>query len=78
MFDAAMDKYTFKFGKPTDSDPRLGIHKGKISLSNQELQPLFDAVINKIIMSCSRALINKKSEVRKSEVRKRTGRRYAF
>jgi hypothetical protein len=73
MFDAAMDKYTFKFGIPSHNDSSLGIHKGKISLSNQELQPLFDAVIDKIITNCSNALISQNAEVRK-----RTARRYAF
>jgi hypothetical protein len=63
MFDATMDKYTFKFGINTDNDPGIGIYKGRISLSNQELKPVFDAVIEKIITSCSSALIRQRTEV---------------
>jgi hypothetical protein len=64
MFDATMEKYTFKFGLNTDNDPSRGIHKGRISLYNEELKPLFDALIDKIIMSCSSALIGQRAEVR--------------
>jgi hypothetical protein len=63
-FDATKDQYTFKFGTNGDNDPDLGIHKGRISLSNKELKPVFDAVINKIITNCSNALVSQRTEVR--------------
>jgi hypothetical protein len=63
-FDGKKGKYDLKFGPTSDNDPTLGIHKGKITLSNQELKPIFDAVINKIVTSCSRIIVNHRAEVR--------------
>jgi len=63
MFDGTTEKYTLKFGFITDNDPSLGIHKGRITLSNEELKPVFDAVIGKIIKSCLGTLIGQKAEV---------------
>ena len=58
-----MDKYQLKFGISSDNDPSLGIHKGKIALSNQELKLVFDTVIDRIATSCLSTIISKKAEV---------------
>jgi len=64
MFDATMKKYSFKFGIKTDNDLSLGIHEGKITLSNEELKPVFDAVIDKIVTSCSSIIVSQGAQVR--------------
>jgi len=58
-----MQNYDFKFGVNRDNDPRLGIHKGRITLSDRELEPLFDEVIQEILKSCLNTLIGQKTEV---------------
>jgi hypothetical protein len=58
-----MDTYNLRFSCRDDNDSRLGIHKGEITLSNQELKPLFDAVIDKIVTNCLDTLIGQKTEV---------------
>ena len=58
-----MKHYDCKFGVNMDNDPSLGIRRGRITLSNQELQPVFDAVVDKILKSCLNALIMQKAEV---------------
>jgi hypothetical protein len=63
IFDGRMEEYELKFGALTDNDPSLKIHNGRITLSNQDLKPVFDAVVDKIITSCSRIMDNQKPEV---------------
>jgi hypothetical protein len=58
-----MEKYSFKFGADTDNHASLGINKGKITLSNEELEPVFDRVIGKIVMSCSNVILSQNAEV---------------
>jgi hypothetical protein len=58
-----MEKYSFKFGTEMDDYPSLGIHKGRIVLSNEELEPAFDRVIGKIVTSCLNVILNQKAEV---------------
>jgi hypothetical protein len=62
-FDGTMENYDFKFGHIRDNDPSLRIRKGRIALSNQELKPVFDAVVNKILNNCLSSLIKQKTEV---------------
>jgi hypothetical protein len=58
-----MPNYDFKFGVGRDNDESLGIRKGRITLSNDELKPLFDDVVSKILNSCLTSLIEQKAEV---------------
>jgi hypothetical protein len=62
-FDGTMEIYDFKFGVVRDNNPSLGIRKGRITLSNDELQAIFDNVVNKILNSCLNSLIKQKAEV---------------
>jgi hypothetical protein len=62
-FDGAMEKYDFKFGVIRDNDPSLGIHKGRITLSKQELKPIFDGVVKRILNSCLNSLRRQKAQV---------------
>jgi hypothetical protein len=62
-FDGRMENYDLKFGGISDNDPSLGIHKGKITLSDQDLKPVFHPVINKIVTSCSSIINSQKTEV---------------
>jgi hypothetical protein len=63
MFNGAINEYDIKFGGLNDNDASLGISKGKITLSNQDLKPVFDPVINKIVTSCSSIITTQKAEV---------------
>jgi hypothetical protein len=58
-----METYDFKFGKHADNDPHLGIRKGRITISNQELKPPFDDVVTKILNSCLNSLVRQKTKV---------------
>jgi hypothetical protein len=58
-----MDKYHLKFGAVWDNAPALGIHKGRITLYNQELQPVFDEVLGKIVENCSTMIKKSRTEV---------------
>jgi hypothetical protein len=58
-----MDTYDFKFGVIRDNDPRVGIHKGRITLSNQELKAIFGDAVNKILNSCLESLRQQKTQV---------------
>jgi hypothetical protein len=58
-----MEKYDFWFGSPLNHDPSLGIHRGRIILSNEELEPLFDDAVNKILNSCLESLRQQKTQV---------------
>jgi hypothetical protein len=62
-FDGTMDTYNLRFSCSDDNDSRLGIHKGEITISNQEIKPLFDTVIDKIVTNCFDTLISQKTEV---------------
>jgi len=53
-----------KFGVIGDNAPSLGIQKGRIVLSNQDLKPIFDAVVETIVASCSRIIVDQRAEVR--------------
>ncbi|KIM23486.1 hypothetical protein M408DRAFT_262258 [Serendipita vermifera MAFF 305830] len=61
-FNGVRIQYDLKFGSHTDSDSINGIDRGRITLSNEELRPIFDAVINRILVSCSGDIIKQKSE----------------
>jgi hypothetical protein len=58
-----MDTYDFKFGATRDNDPSVGIRRGRITLSNQELKPLFGVLVNKILNSCLDSLIGQNAKV---------------
>jgi hypothetical protein len=62
-FDGTMANYDFRFGSPRDHDPSLGINKGNITLSNDELKPLFDDAVTKILESCLDSLKRQKTQV---------------
>jgi hypothetical protein len=62
-FDGTMEKYDLTFGGIMDNDPSVGINNGKITLSLQDLKPIFGTVIDKIITSCSSVLKSQKTEV---------------
>jgi hypothetical protein len=62
-FDGTMEKYALKFGVNRDNYPSLGISRGRITLSNEELKPVFDMVIGRIVKSCSGAIVSQKPEV---------------
>jgi hypothetical protein len=62
-FDGTVENYDFRFGHIGDNDPSLGIRKGRISLSNNELKPLFDDAVNKILNSCLESLRQQKTQV---------------
>lgn len=58
-----MEQYSLKFGGISESDPSLGIHKGRITLFDGDLRAIFDVVINRIIESCLSGIITQKAEV---------------
>ncbi|KIM20155.1 hypothetical protein M408DRAFT_334111 [Serendipita vermifera MAFF 305830] len=61
-FDDTMEKYELKFGSLRDHDPTIGIQKGRITLSRQDLATIFDSVTNQILGSCLNTLINQKTK----------------
>jgi hypothetical protein len=63
MFDGTMEKYDFRFGHINDNAPSLGICKGRITLSKEELKPLFDDAVNKILNNCLKSLRQQKTQV---------------
>lgn len=58
-----METYTLKFGEDSINAPELGIYKGKVTLSNEELKPVFDKVIDKILKGCVDTLIRQQAKV---------------
>ncbi|KIM26383.1 hypothetical protein M408DRAFT_192539 [Serendipita vermifera MAFF 305830] len=62
MFNGIIEEYPLEFGAPSDNNPSLGIHNGRITLSNQELKPIFDRVINKIVKGCSSVIISQNAQ----------------
>jgi hypothetical protein len=58
-----MENYHFKFGHIRDNSPSLRIHKGRITLSNDELKPIFNDAVNKILNNCLDSLIQQKTQV---------------
>ncbi|KIM26380.1 hypothetical protein M408DRAFT_330575 [Serendipita vermifera MAFF 305830] len=49
-FNGVLNQYDLKF------------ERGRITLSNEELKPVFDAVINEIVASCSGVIVKQKAE----------------
>jgi hypothetical protein len=70
-----MENYNFKFGLNRDHDPSLGIHKGRITLSNEELKLLFDEVVNEILESCLNTLTGREKRIGKIRRIKQTGQK---
>ena len=62
-FQGAEHPWQFTFGTNRDNDSSLGIQKGSITLSNEDLKRAFDPVINQIVKSCSRVVSTEKAEV---------------
>jgi hypothetical protein len=62
-FDGVAEKYTLKFGSPSENDESIGISKGKLTLSNKEITTVFEPVVNKIVRSCSSVIASQKTEV---------------
>jgi hypothetical protein len=63
-FDGTLENCDFRFGPITDHDPALGIQRGRIRLSaKEELKPLFDDVVNKILNSCLNSLRQQRAQV---------------
>jgi hypothetical protein len=62
-FDGQAEAYDIKFGVSREDNPDFGIHKGRITLSKGELQPLFDEVVNKIVENSLGIIAKQKAEV---------------
>ncbi|KIM20653.1 hypothetical protein M408DRAFT_333864 [Serendipita vermifera MAFF 305830] len=61
-FDGMMDEHVLRFGSVRDSEPSLGINKGKIAVSAEDLRDVFNAVTNQIVSSCFRSLTEQKAK----------------
>ncbi|KIM20662.1 hypothetical protein M408DRAFT_125118 [Serendipita vermifera MAFF 305830] len=61
-FDGVMENYGLRFGSINDNDPSLGINKGKITLSNEDLEPAFDLVTKQINEHCVKSLIQQRAK----------------
>ncbi|KIM23492.1 hypothetical protein M408DRAFT_27841 [Serendipita vermifera MAFF 305830] len=61
-FNGVLSQYELKFGTLIDNDLPSGIERGTITLSNEELKPAFDAVVNEITASCSGVIVKQKAE----------------
>ncbi|KIM20156.1 hypothetical protein M408DRAFT_334112 [Serendipita vermifera MAFF 305830] len=62
MFDGIIEEHILEFGAPSDNDPSLGIYKGHITLSNQELKIVFDSVISQIVERCLSVIISQQAQ----------------
>lgn len=62
QFDGTRDEYSLKFGSVKDNNPRLGINKGKITVSAKDLKRIFDSVTEQIVKSCFKSLIDQKAK----------------
>ncbi|KIM23519.1 hypothetical protein M408DRAFT_332344 [Serendipita vermifera MAFF 305830] len=62
MFDGTMEEYSLRFGSLRDNDSTVGIYKGRITLTDEELRPVFDLVTNQIIASCFTPLIKQRTK----------------
>jgi hypothetical protein len=62
-FDGLAEAYDLKFGVSREDDPSLGIHKGRIMFSTEELKPLFDGVVNRIVERSLSVIVKQKAEV---------------
>ncbi|KIM23505.1 hypothetical protein M408DRAFT_332335 [Serendipita vermifera MAFF 305830] len=61
-FDGIRDRYDLKFGVIRDNGLRVGIERGRIALSNEDLKPAFDVVTDKVCKDCSEVLPGQKTE----------------
>lgn len=61
-FNGIENNYSLRFGSTMEHDPSVGINNGKITLSNQDLQPAFDHVINQIINGCFESLLKQRAK----------------
>ncbi|KIM23512.1 hypothetical protein M408DRAFT_262801 [Serendipita vermifera MAFF 305830] len=61
-FDGLSDEYNLKFGSGIEKDLSVGINNGKITLSNENLKPAFDIVVDQIIKSCLGPLIKQRAK----------------
>ncbi|KIM20211.1 hypothetical protein M408DRAFT_334072 [Serendipita vermifera MAFF 305830] len=59
-FDGSLDSYQIRFGGVNDTDERLGIYKGRITLSRQDLKDAFDNAVDQIIAYCKNSLRTQK------------------
>ncbi|KIM20154.1 hypothetical protein M408DRAFT_148427 [Serendipita vermifera MAFF 305830] len=57
-FDGLLDSYELNFGSLRDNEPNIGIEKGRITLSSDELQSIFHPVTEQILDSCLQTLID--------------------
>jgi hypothetical protein len=57
------ETYDLKFGVIREDNPTLGINKGWITFSKEELQLLFDEVVNRIVASSLSAIVREKAKV---------------
>jgi hypothetical protein len=62
-FDGREKTYDIQFGSMSDNDAGLGIYKGKITISDRDLKPLFDPIVNMILTSCSSVIVSQKAQV---------------
>ncbi|KIM23508.1 hypothetical protein M408DRAFT_27851 [Serendipita vermifera MAFF 305830] len=62
IFDGILGEYSLQLGSTRENDPGLGICKGKIILSNQDLKPAFDLVAEQIINNTLTSLIKRHPE----------------
>jgi hypothetical protein len=58
------EAYDLKFGVSREDNPTLGIHKGRITFSKGELQPLFDEVVSKIVANSLRVIVRENAKVK--------------
>ncbi|KIM23490.1 hypothetical protein M408DRAFT_332321 [Serendipita vermifera MAFF 305830] len=61
-FDGTQDRYYLNFGASIDNDPSVGIERGRIALSNEDLKPAFDVVTDMVCKNCSEVLPGQKAE----------------
>lgn len=61
-FDGVTDEYSLNLGVLKENYPSLRIHNGKMTLSDQDLRPAFDLVINQIITSYFKSLIERRAK----------------
>ncbi|KIM26377.1 hypothetical protein M408DRAFT_330568 [Serendipita vermifera MAFF 305830] len=62
QFDGTKDEYSLKFGTVREHEPKIGINNGKITVSGKKLTDIFDSIINQIIKSCFKSLVDQKTE----------------
>jgi molecular chaperone DnaK (HSP70) len=64
IFDGLQASNVIDFGSSRDNDRPRGIFKGKLSLTQEEVEALFADVIKRIVESCLELLKSRKVQVR--------------